>query len=437
MAVRIQLRRDTLTNWSTNNPILAEGEMGLEKDTGRWKVGNGLDVWNNLPYSNSIFSGPSVITDNSGNNALRITQIGTGNAFIVEDSTNPDNTPFVINNIGNVGIGTASPSALLDVSGTGSFSGILYAPTASVDTGTTQVATTAFVLNQANSASATITMNGTRSAGSSKLYARADHVHPTDTSRAPLSSPTFTGTPTAPTASVDTGTTQIATTAYVISQASGSNPLALGSIAQGTSTRYARQDHVHPTTGLGLTSGTLGQFAATTSSQLAGVISDETGTGSLVFANSPSLITPNIGVANGTSFNNITGLSSTNPAMNGTVAVGTATAVARADHVHPSDTSRAPLASPTFTGTVTAPTISLTTADTATASSHYIVETASDGIIRPKTLANVQSEIVTNTTMQSNIISPTAAGSNGIRKITMSTSAPTGGSDGDVWLVYA
>jgi hypothetical protein len=57
---------------------------------------------------------------------------------------------------------------------------------------------------------------------------------------------------------------------------------------------------------------------------------------------------------------------------------------------------KANLASPTFTGTLTAPTVLLTTADTATAASHYIVETGSDGIIRPKTLANVQTEIVTN-----------------------------------------
>ena len=55
----------------------------------------------------------------------------------------------------------------------------------------------------------------------------------------------------------------------------------------------------------------------------------------------------------------------------------------------------APIASPTFTGTVTIPTLSLTQADTATAASHYIVEIASDGLIRPKTLANVQTEIVT------------------------------------------
>ena len=103
---------------------------------------------------------------------------------------------------------------------------------------------------------------------------------------------TFTGTNSFTTAAVDTNSTQVATTAFVLGQASGSNPLALGTVAQGTSTRYARQDHVHPTTGLGLTSGTLGQFAATTSSQLAGVISDETGTGLLVFGTGPTLSQP-------------------------------------------------------------------------------------------------------------------------------------------------
>jgi len=103
------------------------------------------------------------------------------------------------------------------------------------------------------------------------------------------------------------------------------------------------------------TGGTLAQFSATSSSQLAGIISDETGSGALVFATSPTLTTPNIGVATGTSFNSITGLSSTTPIVDGTAAVGTGTTAARADHVHPTDTSRAPLASPTFTGTVTLP----------------------------------------------------------------------------------
>lgn len=59
-------------------------------------------------------------------------------------------------------------------------------------------------------------------------------------------------------------------------------------------------------TGVALTSGTLAQFAATTSSQLAGVISDETGSGALVFATSPTLVTPILGVATATSINNVT-----------------------------------------------------------------------------------------------------------------------------------
>ncbi len=160
--------------------------------------------------------------------------------------------------------------------------------------------------SSANSTAATIAMNGVQAAGSSNLYARADHVHPSDTSRAPLASPTFTGTPAAPTAAADTNTTQLATTAFVVGQASATNPLALGTVAIGTSLRYARQDHVHPTTGLGLTSGTLAQFAATSSSQLAGVISDETGSGALVFATSPTLVTPVLGTPTSGNLSNCT-----------------------------------------------------------------------------------------------------------------------------------
>ena len=57
--------------------------------------------------------------------------------------------------------------------------------------------------------------NGTAAVGTETGYSRGDHVHPTDTTRAPLASPTFTGTPKAPTAAAGTNTTQIATTAFV------------------------------------------------------------------------------------------------------------------------------------------------------------------------------------------------------------------------------
>lgn len=96
------------------------------------------------------------------------------------------------------------------------FTGTPAAPTAAVDTNTTQVATTAFVVGQASSTAPA--MNGTAAVGTSLRYARTDHVHASDTSRAPLASPTFTGAPLAPTAAVDTNTTQVATTAYVVGQ---------------------------------------------------------------------------------------------------------------------------------------------------------------------------------------------------------------------------
>jgi hypothetical protein len=64
---------------------------------------------------------------------------------------------------------------------------------------------------------------------------------------APLASPTFTGVPAAPTAAVDTNTTQVATTAFVDGQAASANPVIDGTAAPGTSLRYARGDHVHPT----------------------------------------------------------------------------------------------------------------------------------------------------------------------------------------------
>jgi hypothetical protein len=58
----------------------------------------------------STLSGNAIIsvTDNT-NAALRITQLGTGNALLVEDTTNPDSTPFVIDASGNVVIGSLTP----------------------------------------------------------------------------------------------------------------------------------------------------------------------------------------------------------------------------------------------------------------------------------------------------------------------------------------
>jgi hypothetical protein len=47
----IQFRRDTAANWTSANPTLADGEMGIESDTQKYKIGNGYTVWNSLSYS--------------------------------------------------------------------------------------------------------------------------------------------------------------------------------------------------------------------------------------------------------------------------------------------------------------------------------------------------------------------------------------------------
>lgn len=54
MATRIQLRRDSSSNWTYDNPILSEGELGFETDTGRFKIGNGIDDWMSLNYASVL-----------------------------------------------------------------------------------------------------------------------------------------------------------------------------------------------------------------------------------------------------------------------------------------------------------------------------------------------------------------------------------------------
>lgn len=109
------------------------------------------DVFVTYPAEKSVNyedAGGVIITDASINDALRITQVGTGNALVVEDAANPDSTPFIIDNVGNVGIG-AIPAASNRLRITGTYAanvGTTYA--VSVD-GTVDpaVATTAALIN--------------------------------------------------------------------------------------------------------------------------------------------------------------------------------------------------------------------------------------------------------------------------------------------------
>jgi hypothetical protein len=88
MAIRLQVRRDTSTNWSTNNPILQVGEFGFDITVNRFKVGiasNETSRWNVLPYLNVI---PSELKELAQDFVEEAITAGTGITKSYNDSAN-------------------------------------------------------------------------------------------------------------------------------------------------------------------------------------------------------------------------------------------------------------------------------------------------------------------------------------------------------------
>jgi hypothetical protein len=87
MAQIIQIRRDTAANWTSVNPILAQGEMGYETDNKKIKFGDGVTAWSSLAYftldggGGSALKGTAVV--NFGSTPTNYATVTVSNANII------------------------------------------------------------------------------------------------------------------------------------------------------------------------------------------------------------------------------------------------------------------------------------------------------------------------------------------------------------------
>jgi hypothetical protein len=112
----------------TASTVLEKGDLDVTDSSGKLNYHNGSSsspivteahsaTLTNKTIDSASLIGPTTLVVNSASDALRITQTGAGAALRVEDSANPDSTPFIVDTSGNVGIGTAAPNAKLQVIG--------------------------------------------------------------------------------------------------------------------------------------------------------------------------------------------------------------------------------------------------------------------------------------------------------------------------------
>ena len=175
MAVNILIRRGTASEWTSANPILLEGEVGVETDSKKLKVGDGLTVWASLPYitltpaaAASLYATIASPTFTGTVSGITKTMVGLGSV----DNTTDANKP----------ISTATQTAL-DLKLASATAASTYAPLASPTfTGTVSGVTKSHV-------------------GLGNVDNTADTSKPVSTAqqtaldlKAPLASPTFTGT---------------------------------------------------------------------------------------------------------------------------------------------------------------------------------------------------------------------------------------------------
>jgi microcystin-dependent protein len=120
---------DSTAATANSNPIVldARGEANIWLSSANYKFkltdSNGTEIWtvDNIAAPSTalspVFSSNVTISANTSGPALLVTQTGAGAAIRVQDSADPDSSPFVVDTTGQVGIGTATPANAIDVAG--------------------------------------------------------------------------------------------------------------------------------------------------------------------------------------------------------------------------------------------------------------------------------------------------------------------------------
>lgn len=116
---------------ANSNPVIldARGEANVWLGESTYKFtltdANDVEIWT-VDYISApttalspVLSGNVTISTDSAGPALKVTQTGTGDVMRVQDSADPDSTPFVINSSGYVGLGTVAPAEALDIDNSG------------------------------------------------------------------------------------------------------------------------------------------------------------------------------------------------------------------------------------------------------------------------------------------------------------------------------